>query len=146
MIIDFFSRFLDRLPDDEWKLVREEVELIIGQLVFGLITNSIFHQYGRLVEYFVQKDTSAWTDPLVKLKYVDEIFEECHRNMNYLDSVLSIYRGYDIEVEDVVYDRAANNVSFRITHRVFGYNGRRSDLQGIHGERCAHGRPLLRRR
>lgn len=140
IIIDFFSRWLEHFP-------REEVELILGQMIYGLINNTMMQQYGLLVKYFIDTDDSECSAPLLKLKHVDEIFEECYRNLTSLDKTLSVYRGHMIHVSDVVYDKVAGNVCFLITNeREMRAAGWVSGIPGVYRERCPHGRPLVRRR
>lgn len=138
IIIDFFSRWLEHFPT-------EEVELILGQMIYGLINNSMMRQYGLLVKYFIDTDDSAVVPPALKLKHVDEIFEECHRNLMMLDKTLSVYRGHNIHVSNVVYDKVAGNVRFLITNeREIRLDGRLRSLSRLHRERGGDGRSLLR--
>lgn len=138
--IDFFSRWLDHFD-------LGDVELILGQMIYGLIRGRVFFEYGRLVQYFIETDDSVALSQEVKLKYVDEIFAECHRNIASLEKILSIYSEMNIHVSEVVYDKAARNVSFLITtEREVRYTRRERDFPGVRGERLNDARSLLRRR
>jgi hypothetical protein len=139
-VIDFFSRWLDNFD-------QEDIQLILGQMIYGLIRNTLFFEYGRLVQHFVDNDDSVALNAEVKLKYVDEIFAECHRNIHALERILSIYRDHEFHVTDVEYDKVARNVSFLITNeRAIRYNRWQGNLPRIRGERLNDARSLLRRR
>lgn len=137
VIIDFFSRWLEHFRE-------EDVELILGQMIYGLINNTMMQQYGLLIRYFIENDDSVASDAMLKLKHVDEIFEECYRNLAMLDTTLSVYRGMNIHVSEVVYNKVIGNVSFLITdEREIRLLRRRGDLPRVCGERCHNGRPRL---
>jgi hypothetical protein len=109
-------------------------------MIYGLINNSMMQQYGILVKYFIDTDDSECSAPMLKLKHVDEIFEECHRNLMMLDSTLSVYRGHNIHVSNVVYDKVAGNVCFLITNeREIRASRWEGSLPGVWRERCNNG-------
>lgn len=139
VVIDFWSNWLDKIDP-------EHVELILGQMLYGIIKGRLFHEYGRLVQYFVTDDDSVATTVEGKLRYLDDIFEACHRNLVYLEGVLAQFRDYDIYVRDVSYDRSARNVSFLITHEDPGLLRRDSPLSDIPRQRRYDGRPFVQDR
>lgn len=140
VIIDFDANDLDEVPTDD-------IELIIGQLLYGVLTNSAEQQYGLLVKYFVDEGDGPGHTPLSKLTYVDKIFMECHRNVAYFEAFITAYHGLDVHITDVTYDKVGCNVSFRITREREDRATRwRSNLPRVDRKLCPHGRPLLRRR
>lgn len=107
VIIDFRTKRLDHVDP-------EIIELTIGQVLYGMIRNSAQEQYGRLVQWVVSNDDSAVVPLSDKLKYIDEIFEECYRNTRQLQASLRPYRDFSFEIDDVSYDREGENVRFTI--------------------------------
>lgn len=140
VIIDFFAAALDEIPT-------EDIELILGTLLYGVITNTTTKQYGLLVKYFVDNGDGPGHTPLSKLTYVDKIFIECHKNVAYFEPLIDAYSGYNVAITDVSYDKVGCNVSFRVEDA--GEEGLTrwvSDIPRASRELCPHGRPLLRRR
>lgn len=134
VVIDFFSRYLDRFE-------LEDIQLILGQMIFGLIHGQLMQQYGKLVAYFVRENDSACLTSALKLTYVDEIFAECQRNLGSLDTLLKVYRHHDVVIEDVHYNRDDHYVSFVITtERAFCTHRRRKSISRFDRELGNDGR------
>lgn len=139
IIIDFFVNALDDVPTDD-------IELIVGQLLYGVITNSATEQYGLLVKYFVDNGEGPGHSPLTKLTYVDKIFMECHKNVAEFEALVTAYHGHEVHITDVTYDKVGCNVSFRITREREERTTRWAlNLPRVDRKLCPHGRPLLRR-
>lgn len=140
VVIDFKSRWLTTLCE-------EDVNLVLGQVIYGVITNSVMRQYGRLLEFFFRLDDSAVRPMNDKLKYVDDLFEECHRNTVNLRDSLSAYRNTDFQIDDVSYNAEGQYVTFTLAEQQPFDNIRRSvHLPEIDRKPFNNGRSLLRRR
>ncbi len=97
------------------KIDPDDTELVLAQVVYGLIMDRVFIEYGRLVEYFVNRDDSAAATLEEKLKYIDDIFVQCHANIQFLKDALRPYRDSDVTITDVKYDSSSEHVSFTLS-------------------------------
>lgn len=134
-MLDFFPKWLADFSD-------EDIELVVGQVVYGLIMGELFQQHGMLVKYFVREvpdDSLDVNQSLKRLAEIDDLFTCCHANLKSIESALGPYMGLEVDIHGVLYDRSSQAVMFTISSaRETSHSERCSSVSRVRRERRAY--------